>query len=310
MNKSTLKYLLLVAVPLTLCAVVLGTSSGLSILSLPFTLAGDGLRHLSLSGTGGNIAAIILYALLSLSPLAFKLRRKWSREDWLLPLCSALLLYVLYYMVNPTLRPSVLQNSVGDLILSGVVYSALLSWAVIKLILHCDSMNSAKLLSTLRHFLTVCAALFLCALAVGFGNCQAEIHAIAAANTAPGLNLTTTNVFVYLAYAATVLEYLLTVYLLLLAAKLVRELEADPYSTSCTLAAQKMALWCRRSLIAVTLSALALQVAQLIFAAKLHNIAVNFRLPIIGIVISFALLALSRLLCETREIKNDNDLFI
>lgn len=310
MNKSTLKYLLLITVPLPLCFAALGTNSGLNILSLPFTLMGDGLRRLSLSGTGGNIAALIIYALLALSPLTFKLRRKWSREDWLLPLCSALLLYVLYYTVNPTLRPSVLQNSMGDLILSGVVYSTLLSWAVIKLILHCDSMNSTKLLRTLRRFLIVCTALFLCALAVGFSNCQTEIDAIAAANTAPGLNLSTTFVFVYLSYAATALEYILTVSLLLLAAKLVRELETDAYSPSCTLAAQKIALWSRRSLITVTLSALALQVAQLMFAARLHNIAVNFRLPIIGIVISFALLALSRLLCQTREIKNDNDLFI
>ena len=310
MNKQTLKYLLLAAVPLILCAVALGTGSDLTILSLPFTLVGDGLRHLSLSGAGGNIASLILYALLALSPLAFKLRRKWSREDWLLPLCSVLMLYVLYYMVNPTLRPSILQNSVGDLILSGVVYSALLSWAVIKLILRCNSMSSAKLLRTLRHFLTVCATLFLCAPAIGFGSCKAEIDAIAAANTAPVLDLTATFVFVYLSYAATVLEYLLAVFLLLLAAKLVRELETDPYSPSCTLAAQKTALWCRRSLIAVTLSSLALQVAQLIFAARLHNIAVNFRIPIIGIMISFALLALSRLLCETREIKSDNDLFI
>ncbi len=281
-----------------------------TVLTAPFTLLGDALRCLSLSGAAGNAASLVLYALIALSPLAFRLRKKWDKEDWLLPLCSALLLYVLYYMVNPTLRPPLLQNSVGDLILSGVVYSALLSWAVIKLILHCDNKSAAGLLCTLRRFLRVCAALFLGLLAVEFGSCRAEIDAIGAANTAPGLDLTATFVFVSLSFAAAALEYLMTAYLLLLAAKLVKELEIDPYSQSCTLSAQRTALWCRRALITVTLSTLALQTAQLLFAAQVHRIAVNFRLPVIGIVISFSLLALSRLLCQARDIKKDNDLFI
>ena len=55
MNKHTLKYIPLVAVPLVLCFVASGTNGGLSVLSLPFTMIGNGLRQLSLSGTGGNI---------------------------------------------------------------------------------------------------------------------------------------------------------------------------------------------------------------------------------------------------------------
>ena len=295
---------------LLLVGIAFGTGEVFTVLSLPFTLLGDGLRQLSLSGSFGNITAIVLYALLALFPLTYTLHKKWSKEDWLLLLCTALLFYVLYYMINPTLRPTVLQNSVGDGILSGVIYSTLLGWAVIKLISRCDKMRSETLFHTLRLILIVCASLFLPALAVAFGSCRTEIATLQAANTAPHLDLTATFALVFLSFAVTALEYLLTAVLLLLAAKLVHELELDPYSPSCTLVAQRTAHWSRRSVLIVTISNIALQIVQLLSAGYVHHIAVHFRIPLLGIAVPFALLALSRLLCAARELKDDNNLFI
>ncbi len=306
------KRLLLItgSILLLLVAIAFGTGELFTVLSFPFTRLGNGLRQLSLSGTFGNITAIVLYALVALLPLTYLLRKKWRKEDWLLPLCTALLFYVLYYMINPALRPTVLQNNVGDGILSGVIYSTLLSWAVIKLISRCDTMRSETLFHTLRLVLISCAVLLLPAIAVAFGSCRAEIATIQAANTAPHLDLTATFALVFLAFAVTALEYLLTAVLLLLAAKLVHELERDPYSPTCTLTAQRTAHWSRRSVLVVTISNIALQIVQLLSAGYVHHIAMNFRIPLIGIAIPFALLALSRLLCEARELKDDNNLFI
>lgn len=295
---------------LLLVAIAFGTGELFTVLSFPFTRLGDGLRQLSLSGTVGNITAIVLYAIIALLPLTYLLRKKWGTEDLLLPLCTALLFYVLYYMINPTLRPAVLQNSVGDGILSGVIYSTLLSWAVIKLISRCDTMRSETLFHTLRLVLIACAVLLLPATAVSFDSCRAEIVTIQTANTAPNLDLTATFALVFFSFAVIALEYLLTAVLLLLAAKLVHELERDPYSPACTLTAQQTAHWARRSVRIVILTNTALQIVQLLSAKYVHHIAVNFHIPLLGIAVPFALLALSRLLCAARELKDDNNLFI
>lgn len=312
MNKLSPKLLLPLAalIILFIAFAALGSADGLMALALPFTLLGNGLRYLSLSGSAGNIASIILYAVISLLPLAYLLRGKRRTEDLLLVVCSALLFYVLYFMINPALRPVTLRNEVGDLILSGVVYSALISWAIVKLMRRCDSMETGKIYSTLRIFLGICCAGSLLAVAIGFHDCAADIAAVKAANTAPSLDLTPTFVFTILAFAASALEYGLIIFILLLATKFLKELEADPYSQECHLAASRVTLWCKRSLVIVTLTGLALQISQLLFAPLLRDLAVNFRIPVVSMAVAFALLALTRLLDQGKQLKDDNDLFI
>ena len=78
-----------------------------SLAAFPFEQAGYVLRQMSLSGTAGNAAAIVLYLTLGLLPcLAWLLLKKQGRllaVDHLLPALSVLLLAVFYYMVNPGL---------------------------------------------------------------------------------------------------------------------------------------------------------------------------------------------------------------
>lgn len=289
---------------------VFGAADGLSLLALPFTLLGKGLRTLSLTGKVGNIAAIALYAAVALLPLAPLLRGGKKREDILLVLCSALLFYVIYFMVNPALRPIVLQNEVGDVILSGVVYSALVSWAVVKLMHHCGGMGTEQVYRALRIFLGICAAELLLGIAVKFSGCLADMEAIRAANTMPGLDLMPTFVFVVLSFVVTALEYGMSISVLLPAMKLLRRLETDPYGDDCGEVACKVAGRCKCSLVVVTLSGLALQIAQVFSASLLYNLAVSFRFPVVNMAIAFALLALTRLLSQGKQLKDDNDLFI
>ena len=77
-----------------------------TVLTLPVQALGEGLRELSLSGAGGNLAAWGLVLLLSALPLILLLPRKgrWrGDEDWLLALTFPLLLAGLVLLVNPTL---------------------------------------------------------------------------------------------------------------------------------------------------------------------------------------------------------------
>jgi len=73
-----------------------GLQNGLAV---PFAQIGLGLRMLSLSGTAGNIAALILYFVLSLFPIILLpvicRRRRLAPEDGLLAVLSVLLTWLL-----------------------------------------------------------------------------------------------------------------------------------------------------------------------------------------------------------------------
>lgn len=312
MQRSLVKTLSILALGMLMaigCA-LLGTTDVFAVLALPFSLAGQGLRWLSFSGTAGNLAAIGLYILLSLLPLLLGLRRKWKAEDWLLPGCCLLLLYVLYEMINPGNRPVVLLGKVGDLVLSGCVYSVLLCWVMIKLVRSSDQMGTADIYQALRIFLWLCITEFAMAMVLEAAGCPAAIAAIRDANTMPGLNLTPTYGFVILSRAASALEYGLDIWVLLLSIRLLRALEADPYGEDCCRTAERVSVWCKRALVIIALSNLALNVLQVAAASALHNLDISFRLSVLSMAVCFTLLALTRLLNQGRELKEDNELFI
>lgn len=290
--------------------VKLGATDSLMILALPFTMLGKGLRFLSLSGTVGNIISIVLFVLFSLLPFVFKLKGNWRKEDVLLPICSVMMLYVVYYMINPANRPITLTGDVGDLILSGAVYSVLLSWVILKLMQNYDSMSDHNIYMALRIFIGICAVDFVLAIAVGFVDFQTNITAIKEANTITDLNLNFTFVFVFFSFAVTAVEYILDILILCLAIRLFKELDADPYNQNSYQASLKLSNWCKRSLILLTITNTIQNIGLIILSSKLHSLAVHFRLPVLSLAIAFALLALTRLLYQGKQIKDDNDLFI
>ncbi len=301
---------LTLAVLITVACVSFGITDGILILALPFTFVGKGLRALSLSGSGGNVAAIVLYAVICLLPLLLKFRQKWSKKDLLLPVCSALLFYVMYYMINPAYRPTLLQNSAGDLAMAGAVYSVLLSWLILRFLDSFTAADTATVYSALRVFLVFCMAEFAVAIIVSASDWICSIQAIRAANTMPGQNLVPTYIFTFLSFAVTAAEYVLDILLLHLARKLLYQLQEDPYTEACCNASRHLSGWCKKYLILLTLSTAALNLLQLLFAARLYDLSVSFRLPLLSIALAFALLALTRLLYRSKELKEDYDLFI
>ncbi len=92
------------AVACMLCALLAPSDWNiLLILALPLVTLGEGLRALSLSGTVGNVAAIVLYVTVSLAPAGYALLRRRSSAKWTLYAVSAYLLFLLYMLVNPAL---------------------------------------------------------------------------------------------------------------------------------------------------------------------------------------------------------------
>lgn len=285
------------------------SASVLGILAQPFSAIGAGLRTMSLSGTGGNLGAIVLYALVCLSPLLLLWKRKPQREDLLLLCCSAMLFYVMYQMVNPHRIGIPANPELGKMILGGSVYSVLITWGVLKLLKR--STGEFPIYRTLRVFLTVCAAAcFVAAFGVGTVELRGDLLRIRQANTMPGLNLMPTYLVCAGLFCVTALEYTLDGLVLLRGIRLLEALEADPYSEDCVTAANAISKLCAAALRWITLSNMAMNVVQAVMINSLHNVDVSIRIPIGSMAIVFAAMGLTKLLVRGKEIKDDNDLFV
>lgn len=96
------------AAVLAVCLLCVRGTIDLQIVSYPFELLGKGLRALSLSGSGGNVAAVILYALCCALPaliagIALFRDRRFTAAKLLLLLLSGYSFAMLYFFINPNL---------------------------------------------------------------------------------------------------------------------------------------------------------------------------------------------------------------
>lgn len=305
------KKLLWTAAAVYLAGLILTAFVGVRLVWLPFHWITLGLRRLSLSGTPGNLIAIVLFVLLGLLPMLPLLKRKWSAESLLLPVASAVLYYVLYYGINPGLRLPALRGETGDLILAGCFWSLLFSWALIRFLRSTEALDTPSIFRILRMILLICVVLlFWSGTALGLHGLIGELRILKEQNTMPGLNLLPTQIMLIVTYLVTAAEYLLDAAVLSLGIGFLRELETDPYSENCGAASGKLVLWCRRTPMIIILSHSVLNLAKLLFAGQLFVVDTAFSLPLLSIAISLGALGLSRLLCAGRELKEDNDLFI
>lgn len=295
---------------LLLGAEVLGLEGSLSLICLPFLLAAKGLRALSLSGSIGNLAAIVLLAAMGLLPLLLKGKEPWNVWDLLLGLTACAIWYGEYYLINPALLPPILSGTVGQLVLCGGIYSLLLSWAVVRLLKATSAMDSRQLLRALEIFLWICAGECVLSAFAALSALPEAYQALRDANTMPGLDLKPTYVFLTLSQGISALEYCLDAWVLFLGAGLFRTLEAGLYTETAVAAGDRVGLWCRRSLLIIVLSNTALNLGQILFASRLHDLSAAFRLPVLSLAIVFALLVLSGLLHRGRQLQEDNELFI
>lgn len=280
------------------------------LVTLPFSVSGQCLRALSLSGGLGNAAAVLLYVLLCLSPLLLMGKRDPRKENILLVLASGVMFYVMYWMVNPFKIPSTLGEEMGKVIGAGAVYSVLITWGVLRLLRAGDSVVEHNAYGALRIFLLICGVECVLSCGLSLARIPEKIQQIQSANTMPGLDLTATYVFTALSSLAIAMEYGLDAGVLWMGSRLLRELGEDPYSESCGAAARKTVGCCKNALTAILLASLALNLGQLIFAGSLHNMDMTVRIPVVSLAIVFLTLAITRLLSQGKALKEDNDLFI
>ena len=166
---------------------VLGLLAGLvlqlvedwTVLTLPVRALGEGLRELSLSGAGGNLAAWGLVLLLSALPLILLLPRKgkWrGDEDWLLALTFPLLLAGLVLLVNPTFL-SWADRTRFPVAVVLCLLSVGAAWGILKVLRRLEGAPREELARAFSLLLLLCAGLAACAAgfalaAQGLQRCQ------------------------------------------------------------------------------------------------------------------------------------------
>lgn len=289
---------------LALC--LTGSGGGLALeqaAALPFAPVGRWLRSLSLSGPAGNAAALALYWVLSLLPLALliPLRRQPVREDWLLGLAVPVGLAVWWCAVNPGwLFPA--SEAIELACLGGAFWMLMLCWALLRWL---------RRGSTLRNLSLALEALGLGLVTAIFGGCFGQLcsswQRVLAGNTG-GHALS--QAFLLLQFAVSALPYGLELWVLASARRLVSAAAADRYSDQTLRQSAILAGRCRTALCASLLTQTGFDLLQLLCLRWLRTSQIQLLLPLDAILLLLLALCLSRLLTEGRQLRDDNDAII
>lgn len=303
-----------------------------SIFSFPFEQIGQGLRALSLSGTFGNIVAILLYTALSISPVLYMAYRKRKgrliREDFFLPFISLCLFVGIYIYINPGyLRNFVAPFAVSDsylLAIGSTLWSIIICYVVFRILHDVEHKESIDLLRLMQNLLIIIILLVIWnILGPGLLSLITEIKETAAGNTADAFfselytensffdgNLNVTCFWLILKYLLDCIPSLLLLWLLFLAKRVVRTLQKDSFSETVIVLCQELGIRCRNIVIVICVLTVAENILQLLCSHFLLTTYYQITIPIYTLLLVFVILLFSKKLSESRTLKLDNDSII
>ncbi|XCP86677.1 hypothetical protein ABXS75_07760 [Roseburia hominis] len=296
-----------------------------TIIAFPFEQIGFALRALSLSSATGNVAAILVYLLLSLSPCAVYIllvkKHKERRIDALLVIVSILLFIVIYYMINPALSGFTVPGG-GKIILGSAFYSVLFGYLVLRVLCVYASAEEAGLQRGLKTLLVCLNSVFVYAVFWGcLGNLCLALHEVGTQNTTyfevmsedtfSGVSpLMPTYFFLILQFLVNALPYLLDIVVVFLAIRVLEELEKDRYSDGSVASVEKLAGFCVKALAVTVAADMIFSILQLMFGNVLCQINMTVTIPVTSVIFVLVVLLLSRYIREDQKLKQDNDLFV
>lgn len=288
-------------------------------MAFPLDKIGALLRKMSLSGSVGNIVAIILYIAIALLPvIGFLYLRKKDRRckaDVILLALSILLFVVIYYMINPGLYSN--MEFGGDIVLGGTFYSVLVSYFLLRVLEQFKRSNMEGLKSGLRILLYIIIILLLFEILAELLTVLPEnIQTVRDSNTAlfdnssmdSGLRITL--IFIVLHSVVDVIPYIMDIVVTVLVIRMINELMKDGYSDKAIKATNKLADWSLYALSITTLSSMIFNLLQLLMFSSLHQTNISVIIPLFSIVFVLAALLFARYIQENQKLKQDNDLFI
>lgn len=292
------------------------------IITFPFEQLGLGLRKLSLSGAAGNIAAIIIYVLISLIPclIFFLLKKsgKLLKTDYFLPVISILLFAVIYYMINPGSFHANIPGA-GKILLVCTFHSVFFGYIILRVLEKCRLTDTKRLQTWLKPLLA--AIIFLCLYAIlteCVKNLSVSIRYLhetdslenSMINGMTGASLTATYVFLILQCVTNALPYILAVFILFTVIRSLNTLILDRYSDASVAAVDRLVSLCTKSLVITVLSNMLFNILQLLFHQALQEINMVVSVPVFSIAFVLTVSLTAGYVRENQKLKQDNDLFI
>jgi len=307
---------------------ILGWTISGTLLAFPFEQIGTGLRALSLSGTAGNVIAIIIYVVISLLPVTalvlIRRRGRWWAEDLLLALLAIVFFAVLYFMINPGILPTVFGSPaanasnfamVAKAVAGGLAYSVICGYAVLRVLRAFKTDVADSLLRYLAALLVLIVAVLVWLI---FGSGFADLVAgLKAVPTCPLPDVIPCSNPPTLPYAFLVVRFIvnqlapaLTIAVLFAAWKLLRSLRIDRYSADTVAASDALARLCRTALVVIVLANIGFNIVQVLCARWLTSVNLTVDIPVFELTLVLVALLASRLLSENKQLKDDNEMFI
>ena len=279
--------------------------------AFPFSQLGTLLRMLSLSGSAGNLAAILLYIAVCLLPAAALLLLRRSAplhaEDSLPVLCSAALFPILWLMVNP----GYLTVPGTEGVWCAVIWSLLGTWLTLRVLRSIFASDRAQLALWFSRLLRAAAFYYVFDL-FGF-MLPAMLDELSMMRLTPDplspFTYSDTEIFfTVLRHLVAALPSAVSLPMIFRAISLMDLAQEE--NEGVLAAAESLSALCRTALILSVVSVAVLNVLQLFLFDRLLNVHISVVLPMMELIFVLGILLLTRYMAENRRLQEDNDLFI
>lgn len=298
---------------------VIHSSALLSVFALPYSLIGDALWAMSSCGIIMSLLAIVIYVVLSLLPvgylLAIRKKRAWYPEDWLLVLSSLLLFFVIFLMINtgyiPRMVGAMATGSIGKGILGNALNSVFVGYLVLRALRYYKEAKTKQLAKYLSVLLAILNAIFvLCIFGTLLNQLVINISSLLGGNTQGPSGIGVSCFFLILQYCVSALPYVLDIVVVTLGISLLKAFGENPYSENTHAASKKISQFCITALMTTVLASMGFNLMQLVFATTLLGMNSVLTIPVFSMAFVLATLFLTSLLSQTKELKEENELYI
>jgi hypothetical protein len=312
-------------------------TSSMEILYEPFEWIGMGLRCLSLSSSIGNMLALFLYGMLSLSPLLYLLlkRKRTGLEkiDLLLPVISLFCFYMLYHFVNPGLMLKWAPQQINaDPSFLGIVkiafviifYSLCLANFMLRMLGTLTSIEDGdhqqSLSKKLQLILEILSVLY--TFLIGYFSTFELFAALEKYSAKTGNDPLFSSILptqgsssldqfiVILNYLLQCLPVIFAIYILAAGVQLIKEMTAHHMETEEYQAAAKLSKAGKNAVYVTIFSNLTLNVIQFFLSNQLRDTDFNLNITLSPLIIAFGAMILAVYFKETKELHEDNEMII
>lgn len=284
------------------------------IITFPLMMIAELLRKLSLSSGTGNIFAIAIYVIVSLSPLiVLVIKKRLNKEDILLVILSSFLFFTLYFMINPWELSFFMKRDFGKIgitMLSSVTYIVFLGYLILSLLRRLSHVETKKLLNDLSLAIIITSILFTLVITLIYPmQAMNDMREIRASNSAiSSFNLT--DFFIILRYLVLGLPVIYGILISIKGLNLIEVLQEESYGDRLVDCARQLENTCKNAIITSTIASLIFHLLQVAFINSLIKTNFNLVLPITSIMIVLITMLLTRFFIEAKEIKEENEMFV